>query len=499
MRSWGGAIVLDFRVEWRGGGVAVELPLAAPRPFSQLPAGQSYPWASALTWYGETQFLRRGSSPPLPFLDHRYSGAMLQLHQTFTLYLAIAAGTSLAGAQSVFVVDPSGAGDFPSIQAGVLSAANGDTLLVRSGSYGPVTVTGKGLSIVADRDAAVIVQGGVQLSNTLLSHQIHLSGLRLMGNYSPEGGTEHGLRADVVRGPLRVQDCNLLGAQGQGYTDTNDHGGDGARLTNVLDAAFVRCSLLAGDGGSSFDGTAFLQRSGHGLWAEGGRVVLQGCELVAGDSMEFDISTCDFGGQQGHGAYVLNATLYASGTHMEGGRGGTEGFCSVTFSGGDGLRAEGKASATVLDCELVGGPNNACNAGEGQPSVALDGATISFLSGAARSIQIPSPSRSGDQEVLRVEAEPLDFAWLLVSFHPGFRNLTPAFSGPLLVGTPLAAPRRVLGAVPASGILQVPIGAPTPFPGALSLDLHCQLFVVDASGAVRLGDAQRWTTFDPSL
>lgn len=424
---------------------------------------------------------------------------MLQLLRPFIAFLTLAAGAPFASAQSVFVIDPTGGADFPSIQEGVLAATDGDTLLVRAGSYGPVTITGKGLSIVADSGAQVLVVGGVQLANTLVTHDIHLSGLQLIGSYAPAGGTEHGLEGDLVRGPLRVQDCSLLGAQGLGYTDTDDHGGDGAKLVNVLDAALVRCSLLAGDGGSNFDSAAFLQRSGHGLWTEGSRVILQDCELVAGDSWEFDITTCDYGGQQGHGAYVLDGSLYASGTRMEGGRGGTEGLCAVIFPGGEGLRAEGATDATVLDCELVGGPNNVCNAGEGLPSLALGGATIAFPAGAARSVLIPSPSRSGDLEILTVSGEPQDFAWLLLSFEPGYRNLTPAYFGPLLVGTPLASPRRDLGFVPASGLLQVPITAPALPQGSLALDLHAQLLVLDSSGAVRLGDAQRWVTFDPSL
>ncbi len=424
---------------------------------------------------------------------------MLQLPTRLIACLALAAGTPLASAQSVFVVDATGGADFLTIREGVLAAMDGDTLLVRSGSYGPVTINGKGLSIIADRGAQVLVQGGVQLESTLVTHEIHLSGLQLIGSYVPAGGTEHGLEGDLVRGPLRLQDCVLLGAQGQGYTNTDDHGGDGAKFVNVLDAALVRCSLLAGDGGSNFDSTSFLQRSGHGLWAEGSRVVLQDCELVAGDSMEFDISTCDFGGQQGHGAYVLDGSLYASGTHMEGGRGGTEGLCTSIFPGGDGLRAEGATSATVLDCDLVGGPNNACNAGEGEPSLALGGATIAFLAGAARSVLIPSPSRSGDLEILTVDAEPQDFAWLLLSFDPGYRNLTPAYFGPLLVGTPLASPRRDLGLVPAGGVLQVPVTAPALPMGSLALGLHAQLLVLDSSGAIRLGGAQRWVTLDPNL
>lgn len=420
---------------------------------------------------------------------------MQVLRTPILLGLAAAALAAPLRGQNVLVVDPSGAGDFTTVQDGVLAAQDGDHLLVRAGTYGPVEIAGKGLSLVAERGAQVSLLGGVRIASTLETHVIHLSGLQLVGSYAAGNGTEHGLLGEIVRGPLRLQDCALVGAQGLGYTGPNDHGGDGAHLVGVLDVAFVRCTLFAGDGGSSFDGSAFEQRSGHGLWCSDSSIVLQDCELEAGDSMEFDILTCDFGGQQGHGAYVLDSTLYASGTRMEGGLGGTEGLCAQIFPGGDGLRADGATTALVLDCDLIGGPNNVCNAGPGEPSQALGGATIQFLPGQARSLGIPSPSEPGDVESLTVEGEPGDFAWLLLSFDPGYRDLTPVYSAPLLVGTPLASPRRDLGFVSATGQLQVPVIAPGLPQGSLVLDLHAQLLVREASGAIRLAGAQRWTTY----
>jgi hypothetical protein len=402
-------------------------------------------------------------------------------------------------ATDILVIDPGGTGDFTSIQAGVLAAQDGDHLLVREGSYAAVEIAGKGVSIDAEPGALVVVRGGVRVIDTQQVQGVHLAGLELRGSYAEPGGSEHALVAETVRGPLRVQDCTLRAAQGQQYTRTNDHGGDGANLVDARNAAFVRCDLTAGDGGGNFDGAAFLQRSGHGLWSTHSSIVLQDCDLIAGDSMEFDIFTCDYGGQQGHGAYVLDGTIFASGTRMEGGLGGTEGLCAQIFPGGDGLRVDGAATGVVLDCELIGGPDNVCNAGAGQPSNAVGGATIREILGTSRSLAIPSPSVTGESATLEVRGEPGDLAWLLLSFEPGYRDLTAALSGPLLVGTPLASPRRRLGYVSESGRLLFPVVAPAVPMGNELLELHAQLLVRDEAGAVLLAGAQRWSVLAAGL
>jgi pectin methylesterase-like acyl-CoA thioesterase len=62
----------------------------------------------------------------------------------------LALALSAAALADVHVVDASGGGDFTTLQAAVNAAADGDTLLVRSGSYDGFLLTGKGLSIVAE-------------------------------------------------------------------------------------------------------------------------------------------------------------------------------------------------------------------------------------------------------------------------------------------------------------------------------------------------------------
>ena len=68
-------------------------------------------------------------------------------------------------ASDVLVVDPHQAGAFATIQAAVHSAANGDVILVRAGTYlESVAVSGTGLTLVADGVARI--DGTVEVSAT---------------------------------------------------------------------------------------------------------------------------------------------------------------------------------------------------------------------------------------------------------------------------------------------------------------------------------------------
>ena len=69
----------------------------------------------------------------------------------------ILAGTNLPAQAQIWTVDDGGGADFTAIQSAVNAASTGDVVLVRDGDYAEFTLTGKGISILADEGATVRV------------------------------------------------------------------------------------------------------------------------------------------------------------------------------------------------------------------------------------------------------------------------------------------------------------------------------------------------------
>ena len=76
--------------------------------------------------------------------------------------LAALALLALPVRAGILVVDASGGGDFLDLQAAVDASVEGDTILVRAGTYAGFVATGKGLLVAAERGASVQVLGKVE-------------------------------------------------------------------------------------------------------------------------------------------------------------------------------------------------------------------------------------------------------------------------------------------------------------------------------------------------
>ena len=116
-----------------------------------------------------------------------------------TLLLLVALGAGIAGsrllaADGPIVVDGSGSGDFETIAAAVLSADDGDEIIVRSGTYAEAVTIGAAVALRGEgAPGSVVLTGGPETRYALLLEGVDatISGLTFAGpnaNVSVAGG-----------------------------------------------------------------------------------------------------------------------------------------------------------------------------------------------------------------------------------------------------------------------------------------------------------------------
>src|SRR5262245_4438515 len=263
------------------------------------------------------------------------------------LALSLAAPAALA---DVLVVAPSGA-PFTSIAAAIPAAKTGDIVLVKSGSYaGLLLIKDRGVTIVADEGANVIVGGGLSINGLHASETVVLRGL----TFTP--GTT-GYITNCV-GPVRIEHCSFKGSQLQSpfagigvsitgssqvdfayCTITGGHGNVGtgpypslpgmtAFTSSQSNVSCWRCTVTGGYAGDSTPSTTMLY-GGAGLAITGGTVVLDGCTITGGKGGKGAATSAGGeGGAGGDGLHVTSGglvrhtdTIFAGGAGGDGGDG----------------------------------------------------------------------------------------------------------------------------------------------------------------------------------
>lgn len=403
------------------------------------------------------------------------------------LSLVLSAALCHASASDVWVVDASGNGDFTNIQPAVLAAADGDTLLVRPGSYGNVELVGKSLSILGEGGNVVVKLvnvGHVRVEGVPAGGHLVLAGLNILAPEFFDAPRRSGLLMQDVQGPARVQDCFIEGAEP--FPGNVGNGGHGAEVVDCGNVTFVRCML---QGGAGPDGPGPVSQGydgGDGLHAESSRVLIQDGRATGGNA-----GGGDGGGIGGDGAWLTGSSQVGSfnGALIIGGAGGSDWYAFFgPGKGGAGLRivdgAAGRSRDTTFKGGLGGGNGFGAPPGAGQPGLPIDndsGTTYFGFLGLARDLSIVSHGWSGGELTARVRAQPGDELWLLDHAQTTWTFVFP-LAGVWTLPAPYLRPLVSQDVVPASGELELTVELPTLTPGQASLRRYMQAFVLSAAG-----------------
>jgi hypothetical protein len=397
----------------------------------------------------------------------------------------------LAVHADVIVVDNPGFGF--GIQNAVNAAAEGDTILVRNGTYGRFTITAKSLTVIAD-GTAVMIQAPTGQTSGVPSIEVKSLGpgqTVLVRGFR----TNMGYSVSDCAGSVWFEDMLCTG----GTADCTFVPVHGALVRSSASVTFTRCELLGELGGPS---TLFgVPESGAGLSAQSSTVQLFDCRLTGGygESTGWILDPAP----GAPGIKVETSTVTIAGCTIRGGAGGlrTNALCSgphapggagVEFAGGAGI-VRSAASTAVGGVASLGPmcPGQSAPAG---PAIAGSG-TIVALPGLARELRAKSPVRGGQPLRFDVTAQAGEVPLVLVSLD---HAPAPWLKGTLLVGLPLEEV-LVLAPLPPSGKAAVTFPAPNVGPLVGSIDLYAQAAFLASGQALWLGTGTSVVLLDAGL
>ncbi len=402
--------------------------------------------------------------------------------------LLVLCAASAAPRADVWIVSLGGFGplpagvDFREISSAVAAAAEGDTILVRNGTYRSFAIEGKSLSVVATAPNA-FVDGylahfagapSVRVRDLAPGQSVVVRGLR----------TNYGVEVTGCAGAVWFDEVRCL------RSDSPCAAGiaAGASVTGSGRVTFTRCVL---EGQVANPAINFFSAAGSpGLHASASGVRLQDCTLAGGWGPSRYQGA--LGPQPGAPGMRLDAsTVTVIGCTILGGPGGREEGdpCSVQHApGGPGVEfvdAHSRvrsAASTAAGGVLRLAPLCPGQTGPEGPAIAGTG-TIVALPGFARHLRAASPVRTGETIAFEVGGQPGELPLVLVSLAHEPMDL---LNGCLLIGLP-PADVFVLPALPASGLASLDLPVPSVAGGLESLHLYAQAAFLDATSTVWLG------------
>jgi hypothetical protein len=413
--------------------------------------------------------------------------------------LAALALTATASAQHVWTVDAAlGPGsDFQDLPAAVAAAADGDTLIVRSGWYSELVLDNKALTVAALPGTSMWIFGAKVLN---LDAQKEV----LLVNLAVASLDGTGLLVSADAGEVLVDGCSLVGANGPNTYST----GWGFPGVEVFDSARVTltgCTLTGGDGRDYATRPWAYGGGGDGGYIHGdSEVALYGCQIQGGEGGSDDDE--DYGGMPGGPAvYVATAEITVVGCTLLGGPGGDGGnnpdpwsytTCGDGGYGGDGIQyakydtEPPPAAVHEADNSFVpglGGQGGDSSCAAGLPGVLFyiaptipDSMPIHHVG-----LTLTSPILETDSATLQASGPAGTAVLLAVGSQPDFA-FDPALFGVVTLD-PFGLTFVGLGTLDATGVLSLTFpNAVDVLPGQ-ALTFFAQAIGIDAQGFIELG------------
>ncbi|MBL8861747.1 MAG: hypothetical protein JNK02_07010 [Planctomycetes bacterium] len=407
-------------------------------------------------------------------------------------------------------------GPFVDIQAAVDASADGDVVLVKSGTYSSVAIVARAVAVVADAGAVVDVQGSLHVRELAPHQTVLVAGLSTRGNYGSVTDS-NGFRASECLGSVRVQDCVFQG----GSTNVTfspelpDGLQAGARIRACADVLIARARIVGGHLPGGYGGYPPMPRGGSAVDVGAARVALQDVN-AGGANGGSCFSGCWDASSGGHGMFAREGSeIFAQAGRFVGGNGGRA-FIGPVAWGGDGgyglvlaTTCPEASIARLLGPTLAGGAAGTgncaifCNpqdydGSQGFPMSAYSCGTIQMLVGSAPMLSAPAVMRAGGTLPLTFTSSPGDVLWLRIAGETD-HTWDPIRNGMRLVRRGLPERWLLIGAVGGSGqiVHHLPVG-PLP-PATRARWAHMQVQAQRAGGVMQLGAASSFVVLDASL
>lgn len=364
----------------------------------------------------------------------------------------------------LWIVDKAGGGSaFTEIQPAIDAAADGDTILVKPGSYGAFTIDDKALVVTRSLDSALSVTSGTAtVQNLAATRSITIRGINASKAILQQNAGAIWLESIVVGG----FPCASSAVPGTYLS-----------VDSCAVVIATRCGFFGGEGSPG----------GHGVDASTSNVYLFESNVFGGKG--------ENGAAGGDGVHLTSSFLFASGAILWGGCGGDldEHPCAVGGAGGSGLVSSGGPVPALLETTLQGGWGGTgfegpwCGAGpDGPPAVG----SYDLIAGYARDYQLTSPVPGGQTTTLSYTGKPGDVVFTLIGLLPSALFL-PDLAGTLVVPIPPLLVSH--GQADAAGKLTTMITLPILPPGIEAFPVYAQAAAVSAVGTAVLGAPSQLT------